>query len=341
MKKNTTLHICPLEKFIPPFIHFVRQNVESDNQSFLTYYDFDKYPYEEMQDSKHLKGKITKYIFMLIKMNQAKKIVLHGMFDNYLIMLLFFQPWLLKKCYWVMWGGDLYNYKLGSKNFEWRFHEFFRRVVLKKMGYLVTGTIGDFELAKNWYKSEGKHIHCFNYPSNLYKEHDVYNKKTKDICIQVGNSADITNNHKYIFELIEKHDGTVFCPLAYGDVKYANEINSMGNLSFPNRFKTIRELVSLEEYIERLSDVDIAIFAHKRQQALGNIITLLGLGKTVYIAPESTLFRLFEDFDIKVHSIYDDEIKVQNESVTQKNVKLVKERFSKKSLIDSLKSWII
>ena len=341
MKKNKTLHICPLDKFIPPFIDFVNVNVNSDDQFFLTCGDIKKHTYKRMNNIKHLKGQFLKYFYFLVKMNLSNKIILHGLFDKRFIVFIAFQPWLLKKCYWVMWGGDLYDYKFGVRNYKWHVYELFRKFVFKRIGYLVTGTSGDVELARNWYQAQGKHIRCFNYPSNIYKELPICKKEKTKLSIQVGNSSDPTNRHEYIFKLIKKHDGTVFCPLAYGDVKYANEINSMGNLLFPNRFNTIRELIPLDKYIEILSEIDIAIFAHKRQQAFGNIITLLGLGKTVYISPESTLFELFEEFDIKVHSIDDDEIKVQNECVTQKNIKLVKERFSKKSLVDSLKSWII
>lgn len=41
----------------------------------------------------------------------------------------------------------------------------------------------------------------------------------------------------------------------------------------------IVDFMDFNEYINFLSTIDIAIFNHKRQQGMGNIITLLGMGK--------------------------------------------------------------
>ena len=43
------------------------------------------------------------------------------------------------------------------------------------------------------------------------------------------------------------------------------------------------------QYLEFLGKIDIAIFNHRRQQGFGNAITLLGLGKKVYLNSVSTL----------------------------------------------------
>jgi len=54
--------------------------------------------------------------FELIKlMNNSENIFIHGLFSKELVLLLFGQPWLLKKSYWVIWGGDLYYYKFRNQ----------------------------------------------------------------------------------------------------------------------------------------------------------------------------------------------------------------------------------
>lgn len=63
--------------------------------------------------------------FELIKlMNNSENIFIHGLFSKELVLLLFGQPWLLKKSYWVIWGGDLYYYKFRNqkKNKEWKLY---------------------------------------------------------------------------------------------------------------------------------------------------------------------------------------------------------------------------
>ena len=45
-------------------------------------------------------------VFELLKlMRNSDKVIPHGLFSPHLVFLLFGQPWLLKKSYWVIWGG--------------------------------------------------------------------------------------------------------------------------------------------------------------------------------------------------------------------------------------------
>ena len=62
----------------------------------------------------------------------------------------------------------------------------------------------DFEYVKKIYGCSGELFECFMYPSNLSKNYTV-NKNLKDtINIQVGNSADPTNNHMQVFDFLRK-----------------------------------------------------------------------------------------------------------------------------------------
>lgn len=55
-----------------------------------------------------------------------------------------------------------------------------------------------------------------------------------------------------------------------------------------------------EDYLNLLSKVDVAIFNHKRQQGMGNTITLLGMGKKVYIRSDITTWNFCEEHGLKV-----------------------------------------
>lgn len=50
---------------------------------------------------------------------------------------------------------------------------------------------------------------------------------------------------------------------------------------FGDNFILLTEFLSPEEYAKILANVDVAIFAHRRQQALGNILALIYIGKKV------------------------------------------------------------
>lgn len=51
-----------------------------------------------------------------------------------------------------------------------------------------------------------------------------------------------------------------------------------------------------------LSSLDIAIFAHNRQQGFGNTVSLLGMGKTVYLKEEVTTYQALEKIGLKINS---------------------------------------
>lgn len=342
------LHIAGCEKFIPPFIEFVKEHFDFEQHEFhLTGGMAEeqlKFTHNVRLYKRSIAGQLKYYLQVIIKMHQAKKVILHGLFDIKWVCILFIMPWLLKKCYWVMWGGDLYVYQLGERNWKWKLREFFRRPVIKKMGFLVNGTPGDIDLAREWYGAKGEHIKCFNYPSNIYKEYDVPEKQHRGINILVGNSADPSNNHLEVFDKLEayKDQGIkIYAPLTYGNPDYAKMIIEQGKQRFGDKFKPLTEHMPFNQYLEFLDKIDIAIFNHQRQQAFGNIITLLGFGKKVYLNSVSTLNGVFKEFEITAFDVSDLNIELMDGRSASQNINKVATAFSKESLVNSLANWII
>lgn len=336
------LHLGPCDKFIPPFIEFIKDNFDFNDHLFLLTNSMSE---NEMVNHSNVKlsgkGKLSKvkhYALVIKKMNQADKIILHSLFDIKIVQILFFSPWLLKKCYWVMWGGDLYSYQLGKRNKSWYKNEFFRRPVIKNMGHLVTYIKGDVDLARKWYGAKGEYHECLMYLSNIYKTLDIPNTQSDTINIQIGNSADLSNNHIEIFDKLlpfKDKNIRIYAPLSYGDKAYAKEVVSKGKELFGDKFTALTEFMPFEQYLQFLGSIDIAIFNHKRQQAMGNTITLLGLGKTVFIRSDTTQWQFFKDKNIEIY----DSIKL--DSIDKKehldNIRKVKEYFSEETLKKQLK----
>ena len=329
-----------------PFVEFVKEHFNFEQHTFLLT-TTEPMPQLGAYKNVHLarRGIIARIRYLIIsifKMHKAKKIILHGLSDMQLIYIFFCMPWLLKKCYWVMWGGDLYVYQLRENNWKWKLRALFRRRVIKNMGYLVTGTPGDVELAREWYGAEGEHIKCFNYPSNIYKEYDVPQKQHSGINILVGNSADPSNNHLEMFDLLEAfkdQDIKIHAPLTYGNPDYAKSIIQQGKQRFGDKFEALTEHIPFNQYLEFLGKIDIAIFNHRRQQAFGNTITLLGLGKKVYLNPVSTLNGVFKDFEITVFDVGEVNIELLDSHTANQNINKVKAAFSKESLVNSMAKW--
>lgn len=331
--KNKIVHILGDSPILVKFIDFMNDNF-SNNHEFISNANNCKYLDSNKTINLRIK-KISEFIQLLIYLNKADKIILHGLFDWKIIIILFFQPWLLKKCYWIMWGGDLYYHKIKKTTWKTKVYSFFRKQVIKKIGHFITYIKGDYKLAQKWYGSSGEYHECFMYPSNLYKKYDIKQKEHTTINIQLGNSADPSNNHIDVLNKLIKYkdeDIKIFAPLSYGDQAYAQDVIKKGKELFGDKFVALTEFMPFEKYLEFLGDIDIAIFAHKRQQAMGNTITLLGLGKKVYMRSDITPWQLFDSLDVKVYDVANVEIDLMDENIKKENQEKIKEYFSKENL---------
>ncbi len=309
----TTLHICHLEKFIPPFIDFVRTEFPDTNQRFFCYGDKSKYSYISGKDtffaSECIGGKISgvRNIGRLIfEMHISSKIILHGLFDLRIILILFLFPYLANKSYWMIWGGDLYELNQPRIRLRSKLRKALRKKVIKNIGYLVTYVRKDVEIAREQYGAKGKYVECINYLSNVCKVSKTPRSSLSVRNILVGNSADPSNEHLNIFKYldrIEHKPDRIYVPLSYGDKLYAESVIEVGTRKFADKFYPLITFLSIDEYHQILSSVDVAIFNHDRQQAMGNIIYLLSLGKVVYIRPTTSSWSFFSEKKIKVRSI--------------------------------------
>lgn len=329
--KNKIIHIMLLDKFNIPFIDFLQEHFGLINHKFI---------FVQKREFKHGMtpdrevtwiDKIEKVSELFKELYCADKIIIHGLWSKYFIGLLLLQPWLLKKCYWVMWGGDFYFPEKQS---------WIKKQVIKNMGHFITYIKGDYELAKKWYGANGKYHECFMYPSNLYKEYDIKPKKHTTINIQLGNSADPTNNHIEVLEKLKVYkdkDIKIFTPLSYGNEEYASSVIVKGEELFGEKFVALTNFMVFDKYLEFLAEIDIAIFAHKRQQAMGNIITLLGLGKKVYLRTDVATWQFFLEKEIKVYNIDNIELESISEQIKNQNQQKTKDYFSENNLKKQLK----
>jgi hypothetical protein len=320
-----------IDKFIPPFIEFVNSNFNKQEHLYIILgRKNEKFGKLDANNILFINKKI-KIITLLQYLYKSDKIIIHGLWHEIFIKLLFFQPWLLKKCYHVMWGGDFY---FPEK------HSWFKKQVIKKMGHFITYIKGDYELVKKWYGAKGKYHECFMYTSNLYKELEVEKSTHDTINIQVGNSADATNNHIEVFQKLSKFvdkNINIYVPLSYGDANYAKMVSEKGYEIFGDKFKPMLDFMPYEQYLKFLGKIDIAIFAHKRQQAMGNTITLLGLGKKVYMRSDVSQWELFNKKNIKVYDIYNFNLDICCNEKLEKNKDIIKNYFSKKNYLYQLK----
>lgn len=334
MSKEFIIHCMHAEKFIKPFIDFLAENFVNFelNHNFFITGNLEKYSIKirsnllSSQDSK-----LVFYAKLAFAMNKADKIILHSLFDMRLIMLLAIQPWLLKRCYWVIWGGDLYSYQLGKRDFNWWRNEIFRRFAIKRIGHFITHIRGDYELAQKWYGAKGIWHECFVYPSNLYQEPPEQETLHDGINILLGNSADPSNNHIDALEKLRPYaakDIQIFCPLSYGGAEYAKQVADYGKSIFGDKFNPLLEFMIFDDYKKLLAKIDIAIFNHKRQQGMGNITTLLGMGKKVFMRSDVTSYHAIRSLGAFVFDIENLDLALIDIRQASKNKLIVSEYFA-------------
>jgi hypothetical protein len=344
MKTQKILHLTTGDKFLPEFIELVNDNFEEVEHTFLilrSRKNFYIQPHFNIIFLDEKKNYYLKYKTILAELKKSEKIILHGMFNVNLILFLATHFHFLKKCMWIIWGGDLYvQYGNRSKVLECVLNTF-RRWIIKRLGAIISFLDDDYAYAKEYFGAKCPHIKSFVYMSNVFSGERVEGRLGR-LKILVGNSATTSNNHAEAFKIVSSKfsnkDIIVYVPLSYGDQKYADEVVRLGREVFGKSFYPLLDFFPKDKYESLQNQIDIAIFCHDRQQAMGNTIQLLGKGKTVYMKHYVSQFSEFEKMGINVHDLRHFSNEQISEEIAEKNSVLVKDYFSKDSLVSQLQT---
>lgn len=324
-------HIMIYEKFIKGYIQFVEEHFDISEHTF--------YIIGKEQSAYNLNGlpnvvKISSYssLFrLLVGLFFSKKIILHGLWHPGINRLLLMQPWLIEKCYWMLWGGDFYYYDLEPA---------YKKKLIRKIRHFVGFVKGDYEFIKNKYGAKGTFHESILYPVAFCDGVIVGNQQKQSIVrILVGNSADPSNNHLDIFNKLSmfKNDFIeVIVPLSYGNHDYADEVIKKGAAIFGDKLKPLKKFIPFHEYETLLKSIDIGIFNHGRQQGLGNIIKLLSYGKKVYLRNDISTWDFFTDMGVTLCNIEVVDLIPLDPEVAETNATIVGSYFTKGNYIRQL-----
>ncbi|MDH5380865.1 MAG: TDP-N-acetylfucosamine:lipid II N-acetylfucosaminyltransferase [Cyclobacteriaceae bacterium] len=338
MKAIKTLHIIFPEKFFNNYIEFVNRNFEEEDHLFISLKSSKQYKqFSNLKYLKYYRWGFLYYWEMYKYVAKSDKVILHSLQKSKVIYFFYLFKKFRSKCYWYLWGGDLY-YRLdkqGQANLlNWK-NRWFGSLV-RDLGGIATHFAGDVDLARKAFSFCGEHIHCFLYPSNIFPGSDLENKTSSKLVIQVGNSSHVSNSHEEVLEklaYLKEEDIEIICPLSYGDKKNAKKIIGMGKRIFGDKFTAITNFMPLAAYLDLISKVDIAIFNHWRQQGSGNLISLVGMGKTVYIREDISTWKMFQDLGIKVISFNNfQQVELLNADEKRANNQIISNYFNEENL---------
>ena len=294
ISKYKYIHIMYNNKFNKPFVDFLNSHFNPQEHMILCHR-----AYEDKEPTLFPRGENVYEYVHLDKINLNKenidKIICHSLFPAGLVNKLYKEKNLLKKSYWVIWGGDLYNAPRDKKN------DFVRK---NFKGYISDV---DKEYAVEKYGMNGQFYKMFyNFP--LTKEMlDTPAIKKKDyIKIQINNSCDKSTLEMLdILSKFKDEDIKVTTVLSYGKLEYKDAIISKGKTIFGNNFEYVDKIMSPQDYAVYLAQNDILIFNQDRQQGFGNILASLYLGKKVYIRRNVSLNKYLNNEGIKIYDSED------------------------------------
>jgi hypothetical protein len=222
-------------------------------------------------------------------------------------------PSIFRKSVWIYWGADIYAFRNRRKNLKHVIYDFCRRRIITEIPHIAGFLEGDFRLIKENYHTEAAYHHVvYQLPTSFelidHLRPGIQKKTGSKIKVLLGNSASQTNLHLEALQKLEKYkeeDIEIICPLSYGVKKsaYLHQVISRGKAIFGERFIPLLQFMEPAQYLDLLAGIDIAVMNHNRQEALGNIISLLYMGKKVYIDAGTTSFSYFRRNNIKIFDI--------------------------------------
>ena len=242
------------------------------------------------------------------------------------------------KIFWFAWGFDIYSFPsdkpfiplnlyrpLTKKNTESSFVNRLRvlhgKIVSfckrKKIGKAISridyfsGVLPDeYQLMKNNSCFKAKEV-VFNYFStDALSSEDLNQAYCEGNSIQVGNSANPTNNHIDLYEVISKLnlcDTKIYSFLSYsGSQDYIENVKKYGEKLFGNNYIAITDFLPLHEYKNIVRKCNNVVMGHERQQAMGNIYTAIWAGCKVYLFETSITYRCLKHLGFLVFTIEKD-----------------------------------
>jgi len=225
-----------------------------------------------------------------------------------------------------------------------------RSLILPRLGAIVTGTPGEFEMINQL------HGPCHNYiplkfltnttdlKPSLQKEHKAALK------VLLGNSGKLTNEHLEVLSWLsafKDENIQVICPLGYPQKSsYKDEVIKTGKRLLQDKFVPLIGMIPKPEYNSLLESIDVFILNAKRQQGAYCVFSSLLSGKKVYLSTVSPFYQMFVDWGIKVFDVRDiarlsfQEFSSFSLEDAKKNHKIGQEHFSLQASLKSYKALI-
>ena len=183
---------------------------------------------------------------------------------------------------------------------------------IKRIDYIViTEHSGpEVEWVKTLYPGcKAKHvIGTFDQHFDIAKDLPMKAVPTEDepLKILLGNSSDPNGNQIDALHYLKhkvKTDCEVYSFLSYGDKDGKEWTLDYAGRHWGDRFHAVTDFMDKATFVRYLNGMDVVMMFHNRQQAEGNIMIALSLGKPVFMKPMNPQFNMLKRMGVE--SVYD------------------------------------
>lgn len=304
------VHIISRDKFTNGYIKFIKSQIPQYEHVFFTFEgDYSVEFSDNVNEIVNIELFFSENYELL---EQSVAIIYSGVLNRKLILGLMKER-LISKTYFHFWGGDFYCYRRKSKNpleiiMRKRLFIAFRRA--KGLLFLIPGEYEAFNKITHVVNNNfvapmcGDPAQRIDYARYRNEKHN----SSPQVRIVVGNSASESNYHEEVLiklKHLNLNNTIVYCPLSYGSPMYRDHIIEIGQELIGDSFHPITEFMSKEDYMSFLSSMDLGIFNNDRQQAMGNINSLIGMGKKVYLRKGTSMWNNYVSLGYRVFPIDD------------------------------------
>lgn len=225
---------------------------------------------------------------------------------------------------------------------------------IKRIDYIVLPkeAEGEFRLVKKLYPTfRAKHVYgLFDQNFDLASVMPTKQDASKPYCVLLGNSANPTNNHIDGMHFLKKNfkeNFDLYSVLSYGDTNSKKWAKEYGQKLFGDHFYSVEDYMDRQSYLNFVNSMDAVVMYHNRQQAAGNIMTSLVLGKPVFMKSTNVVYQMLKN--IGISSVYDVNLLKEKplffyieeaKSKRQETIELIRNVYSKELRLKYLKELL-
>jgi dTDP-N-acetylfucosamine:lipid II N-acetylfucosaminyltransferase len=315
LNKIKVSHIFVLShsRHIVPYVGFIRNDLthKSIEHGVIIYTNDAPQLFDGLQgDDLTITNQRSDVVNIIRSANSQHKVVLHGIYDNLLLLSLLFNLKALQHVIWSMWGADVY-YDL-PKGIKGAIIKLARQWVLPRIGTKI-GLKGDFTYLQTLTHHTCKSFVEIGFPAWFY---DLENKpsvslrqtKPKKLNAMIGNSGDKKNNYPAVIDFIAQ--SSLFYSLTFV-LNYGATEEQISHIKAYATEKLINvDLIFLTEkceyidFIQLVRNHDALIYNHDRQQGVGTLNIASEYGLELFIPKHNPLFSTYSNWNICLHNTH-------------------------------------